>query len=217
MLQDRLQEKYGYFRFKHHYILNVLDSEILYELFSAIGEHRQITFTTRRRRITALPLKVYIGTQTGRQYLLAWSPASERFSFYRIDLIDNVKAGDAAKFPADIKCRTDEFCAHTWGVAGNNDTHLEHIEMTVLVGPREGYIAERLTREKRCGTVEQIDDTHWKFSADVYDTIEMMPWLRTFIGRVTDLQCTDQRVIDRFWKDHDAMLKMYGGDHNAVS
>ena len=216
-VQDRLQEKYGYFRFKHHYILNVLDSEILYELFSAIGEHRQITFTTRRRRITALPLKVYIGTQTGRQYLLAWSPASERFSFYRIDLIDNVKAGDAAKFPADIKCRTDEFCAHTWGVAGNNDTHLEHIEMTVLVGPGEDYIVERLTREKRCGTVEQIDDTHWKFSADVYDTIEMMPWLRTFIGRVTDLQCTDQRVIDRFWKDHDAMLKMYGGDHNAVS
>ena len=216
-VQDRLQEKYGYFRFKHHYILNALDSEILYELFSAIGEHRQITFTTRRRRITALPLKVYIGTQTGRQYLLAWSPASERFSFYRIDLIDNVKAGDAAQFPADIKCRTDEFCAHTWGVAGNNDTHLEHIEMTVLVGPRESYIAERLTREKRCGTVEQIDDTHWKFSADVYDTIEMMPWLRTFIGRVTDLQCTDQRVIDRFWKDHDAMLKMYGGDHNAVS
>ena len=36
-LQDRLPEKFRKFRFKHHYILNALDSEILYELFTAIG------------------------------------------------------------------------------------------------------------------------------------------------------------------------------------
>ena len=208
-LQDRLPEKFDKFRFKHHYILNALDSEILYDLFSAIGESRLITFTSRKQRTTALPLKVYIGTQTGRQYLLAWSPVKEGFFFHRADLIDSVKAGDIFPFPEAQKKRLDEFCSLAWGVTGNNHTRLEHIEMTVFVGPEEGHIVERLEREKRCGRVEKLDDSHWKFTADVYDAFEMLPWLRTFTGRVTDLQCTDKRVINRFWKDFHEMMQMY--------
>ena len=208
-LQDRLPEKFDKFRYKHHYILNALDSEILYDLFSAIGESRLITFTSRKQRTTALPLKVYIGTQTGRQYLLAWSPVKEGFFFHRADLIDSVKAGDIFPFPEAQKKRLDEFCSLAWGVTGNNHTRLEHIEMTVFVGPEEGHIVERLEREKRCGRVEKLDDSHWKFTADVYEAFEMLPWLRTFTGRVTDLQCTDKRVINRFWKDFHEMTQMY--------
>ena len=168
-----------------------------------------ITFTSRKQRTTALPLKVYIGTQTGRQYLLAWSPVKEGFFFHRADLIDSVKAGDIFPFPEAQKKRLDEFCSLAWGVTGNNHTRLEHIEMTVFVGPEEGHIVERLEREKRCGRVEKLDDSHWKFTADVYEAFEMLPWLRTFTGRVTDLQCTDKRVINRFWKDFHEMMQMY--------
>ena len=89
--------------------------------------------------------------------------------------------------------------------------------MTVFAGPEEGHIVERLEREKRCGAVEQTDDTHWRFSADVYDALEMLPWIRTFTGRITDLTCTDKRVTERFWKDLDEMLRMYGGEADAVS
>ncbi len=210
-VQNRMPEKFEGFRFKHHYILNALDSEILYVLFSAIGERRLITFTTRRQHVTALPLKVYIGTQTGRQYLLAWSPAGERFSFYRADLMDNVKTGEAYAIPPDLEGRLADFCSRSWGVTGNNFTRLDHIEMTVLAGPDERHIIDRLEREKRCGRVEQLDDTHWRFTAEVYEPLEMLPWLRTFTGRVTDLQCTDQRVIRRFWKDFDELTRMYGG------
>ena len=216
-LQDRIPKKFERFRFKHHYILNALDSEILYQLFSAIGERRLVTLTARRQQTTALPLKVYIGTQTGRQYLLAWSPASERFSFYRADLMDNVKAGDVFPFPPDLEGRLADFCSHCWGVARNNFTRLEHIEMTVFVDANEGYIIDRLKREKRCGTVEQVDDRHWRFTADIYEALELLPWLRTFTGRVTELQCTDQRVIARFWKDFDELAQMYGGGGDAVS
>ena len=216
-VQDRLPERFERFRFKHHYILNALDSETLYELFSAITGHKLISFTTRRQHKTVLPLKVYIGTQTGRQYLLAWSPTSERFSFYRADLMDNVKTGDIFEFPPDLEAHLADFCSHSWGVTGNNFTRLDHIEMTVLVGPDERHIIDRLEREKRCGTVEQLDDTHWRFTADVYEALEMLPWLRTFTGRITELQCTDQRVIARFWKDFDELTQMYGVESNAVS
>ena len=216
-LQDRLPEKCRYFRFKHHYILNALDSEVLYILFSAIGEHRLITFSTRRNSTTVLPMKVYIGTRTGRQYLLGWSPDTQRFSFFRADLIDHLKAGETFEYTADLTKRMDEFCSHSWGVSGNNFIRLEHIEMTVFAGPDDGHIVERLEREKRCGKVEQSDDTHWRFTADVYDTLEMLPWLRTFTGRITDLQCSNQSLISRFRKDFEEMEKMYGGESNAVS
>ena len=89
--------------------------------------------------------------------------------------------------------------------------------MTVSADPEEGHIVERLEREKRCGEVEQTDDTHWRFSADVYDALEMLPWIRTFTGRITDLTCTDKRVTERFRKDLDEMLRMYGGEADAVS
>ena len=208
-LQDRLPEKFRKFRFKHHYILNALDSEILYELFSAIGESRLITFTARKQRTTALPLKVYIGTQTGRQYLLAWSPVKERFFFFRADMIDSVKRGDIFPLSDVLKKHLEDFQSHAWGVTGNNNDRLEHIEMTVFAGPDEGHIVERLEREKRCGRVEKLDDRHWKFTADVHEAFEMLPWLRTFTGRITDLQCTDRRVIYRFWKDFNEMAQMY--------
>lgn len=208
-LQDRLPEKFRKFRFKHHYILNALDSEILYELFTAIGESRMITFTARKQRTTALPLKVYIGTQTGRQYLLAWSPVKERFFFFRADMIDSVKRGDIFPLSDALKKHLEDFQSHAWGVTGNNNARLEHIEMTVFAGPDEGHIVERLEREKRCGRVEKLDDRHWKFTADVHEAFEMLPWLRTFTGRITDLQCTDRRVIYRFWKDFGQLVQMY--------
>ena len=243
-VQDHMPERFQKFRFKHHYILNALDSETLYELFIAIGERKLITFTTGRQHVTALPLKVYIGTQTGRQYLLAWTPANDLFSFYRVDLIDNIKAGDVLARTGEVEQgidqidqlektdleksdlgeydfennnlektnlekRLNDFCSHVWGVTGNNHTRLTHIEMTVFAGPEEGHIVERLHREKRCGTVEQLDDTHWRFSADVYEAFEMLPWLRTFTGRITDLQCTDKQLTARFWKDFKDQAKMY--------
>ncbi|MDO5133597.1 MAG: WYL domain-containing protein [Eubacteriales bacterium] len=248
-IQDRLPEKIPFFRFKHHYILNALDSEVLYAIFPAIGEKRLLTFTWGHRimprrktspedaaraesrsvpprrktspedapraesprveMFSVLPLKLYIGTQSGRQYLLAWSPDTDRFSFYRVDLMDNVKAGALYEVPDGLDARLEDFCAHIWGVAGNSAAPPVHIEMTVCVGPEEGFIADRLEREKRCGSVEKLDDTHWRFSADVYDALEMLPWLRTFTGRVTDLKCTDRRVITRFWEDFDRLAEMY--------
>ena len=216
-LQQRFPDKFDKFRFKHHYILNALDSEILCGLLTAIGEKRSVTVTMRRNRMTVLPVKIYIGTQTGRQYLLAAALSGSRFAFLRVDLIDNIKKGDVCEYPAGLQKKLADFCSHVWGVSGNSRSRLEHIEMTVFAGPEDGHIADRLEREKRCGTVERLDDTHWRFTADVYDALEMIPWLRTFTGRVTDLKCTDQRVPDRFWKDIDELKRMYEEEPDAVS
>ena len=89
--------------------------------------------------------------------------------------------------------------------------------MILYIGDDEEFIVQRLKREKRCGEIEQIDDSHWRFSVDVLDALEMLPWLRTFTGRITQLQCTNKLVTERFWGDFSALAEMYGGNDSAVS
>ena len=222
-LQNRLPERFSAFRFKHHYILNALDSEVLCELLIAIGEKKTVSLTMKNRRETVLPLKLYIGTQSGRQYLFAWSTRNQKYSFFRTDLIDHVKIDPAKKEEGKVQ-KTEElihggdaFCSHVWGVSANQRGATDHLEMILYVGEGEEFILQRLQREMRCGAVDQLDDTHWKFSADVLDALEMLPWLRTFTGRITQLQCTNRLVTDRFWSDFSALMKMYGGEDSAVS
>lgn len=88
--------------------------------------------------------------------------------------------------------------------------------MTVRWGPGEEFILRRLEREKRHGRVEILDEYRCRFVADVYDAAEMLPWLRTFIGRIEDLQCSSPYVLDRFRQDLAQMNAMYGGDGDAV-
>lgn len=215
-IRDRIPDRFRKFRFKHHYILNALDSGIISSILPAISEKRLITFGSDKSNMTALPLKIYIGTQTGRQYVLVWNPANQRFSFHRIDLIDHVRAGERIDCPEDMDEGLKEFCSHIWGVNINNASKLDHIEMTVYAGEHEEFIVQRLKREKRCGTVTQTDDTHWRFSADVYYAAEMLPWLRTFTGRITELKCSDRFVEERFRDDFLELEKLYGGGGDAV-
>ncbi len=215
--QDRMEERFPHFRFKHHYILNALDSEMAAALFEAMGENRLVSFLSRGQRMTMYPLKLYFGTQTGRQYLLAWSPRHLRFSFHRVDLMDEVKAGEVYAAPDFLPEKQEAFCSHVWGITGHNYDTLTHVEMTIRILAGEEHVLRRLEREKRCGAVERVDETHWRFSADIYDALETLPWLRTFIGRITDLQCTDPEVTKRFWEDVQKMAALYQGDEHAVS
>ena len=214
--RDKLESRPSLFRFKHHYILNALDSEIMLALVEAIGQGRMAVLTMGRRKVTLVPVKLYISTQTGRQYVLAWMPGRKQFDFLRLDTIDAAKAGPPAGVPEDLEDRLRAFMGRVWGVARNHSERLYHLEMTVFADANEGHIPRRLEREKRCGRVEQLDETHWRFSAEVYDALELLPWVRTFIGRITELKCDDPRVTGRFYGDMAAMAGFYGGDGDAV-
>ena len=89
---------------------------------------------------------------------------------------------------------------------------LEHVEFTVRVEDGEEYIVGRLEREKRVGTVERIDPHTYRFSADVYDSGEMLPWIRTFICRIEKMNFSNRTVENRFKEDLREMYRIYGID-----
>lgn len=221
-LTDKLEKISDAFRFKHHYILHALDSDVLCELLRAIDEQCAVELTVKNLRSghdyrrTVCPLKIYISTQTGRQYLLGYRYRGGHMVFFRLDAIKKVTFGNVEADYANYLNDQKQFDRHLWGVSTGQDHNLDHIEMTVRYDPGEEFILRRLQREKRHGSLEILDAHTCKFIADVYDASEMLPWIRTFIGRIVDLKCSNQFVVELFYEDLMRMNDLYGGDGNAV-
>lgn len=211
-------EKETAFRFKHHYILHSLDSRILCALTDAMTRRRGVELTVATRggeqyTDRVMPLKIYVSTQGGRRYLLGYRYAAGRPSFYRLDRILSVKEGDEDL--QDYGALVGEVRQHLWGVSFS--AAVQTLEMDVRVEEGEQFIADRLYREKRCGTVYPINENTYRFTAAVYDPAEMLPWLRTFIGRIVRLECSDPAVTERFYGDLAALAQMYGEGSDALS
>lgn len=223
-LLDRLPDAPEYFRFKHHYILHAMESEILFQLLEAISEHTRAevsVYNSRRGRPsnqTVTPLKIYISTQGGRRYLMAYTHYSHRIKLYRLDSIKTVRPlGKDEEYETRLP-KADAFEKHLWGVSPGETRTLDHLEVTVYAANNEPHIVARLEREKRCGTLESLGDNLYRFSADIYDATELLPWLRTFIGRIRDFKCSNAYTRDTFLADLKAMERMYsGGETDAIS
>lgn len=210
------------FSFKHHYITNALDAEILYDLFNAMNEKTEVKLTiigkksNRFYEKTIVPLRIFIGVQSGRQYLLGYQRNIKRITSFRLDYIFSVEKITVADDYIELCKILERMQKNMWGVSTEGQGgRTEHIEFTIKYNKGEEYIYQRLEREKRCGTVEKTDDYSCRFSADVFDTNEMMPWLRTFICRITEIHFSNKTLEKRFKADIEEMYKLYGLDGGA--
>ena len=212
------------FGFKHHYILHALDGEILLSALEAIDAHYRVRLTNVSLRTgqphehLAYPLRIYVSAQNGRQYLLCWHYDLRRMQFFRMDAITKIELAEPEPEPDRFDDSYARFRKNLWGVSGGRDHTMDHVEMDVWVEDDEWYIPQRLERERRYGHVEQIDEHIWRFTADIYDSSEMLPWLRTFIGRIARLEFSNPMVRRRWRDDLRAMARTYGegGDDDAV-
>lgn len=216
-LLDQCKGPRGHFGFKHHYITAAMDSDVLCLLFDAMGRKCEVAVTNLARHssgprtVHLVPLRVFISVQNGRQHLLAYQSEFQQIKSFRIDYLSDVKIGKMCSCFDELRAKLDHSMQYMWGVNCRRDEkRLEHVAFTVRVGAGEEHILRRLQREKRMGSVEKVDDTHYRFSADVYDTGELIPWIRTFTGRITQLRFSNRTVENRFKKDLEAMYEMYG-------
>ena len=217
-LLDKIDAHDEHFAFKHHYITGAMDSEIICLLFIAMSEKRSITMETINRhkdRISenhVIPLRIMISAQSGRQYLMAYTPRFKRVTSFRTDNIVSVKLDEVSDRFDEFREKLDGMLPHIWGVSTQNTSgeRMEHVEFTVKYADNETHIHKRLEREKRCGTVEKIDDHTSRFSADVFDASELVPWIRTFICRITEYSFSNKALEDQFRNDIEEMYQLYG-------
>lgn len=215
-LLDKLPEERVKFAFKHKYIAQALDDEILYTLLEGMHEKRAVTFAYRspkkREEILHLgtPLCIYISAQNGRRYaMVAVNGNIKNLHSYRLDYIKKVTLGRVDEKFDELRAELSVIQKNVWGVNYFPDKKLSHVEFTVNIGEGEEYIFERLNREKRCGTVERIDGQTARFYVDVCDTSELIPWVRSFIGRITRLDFSDRTAENMLKADFAECLARY--------
>ena len=217
-LLDKEDSHTDHFAFKHHYITSAMDSEVICSLLSAMAEKKAVTLQVAHRRgdptteSQVIPLRLRISVQSGRQYLLARDSGQDRITSYRTDSVLSVKTEGVCRQYDQYRRQLEQMLPHLWGISmpASADQPLEHITFTVEYADDEAHIPGRLEREKRCGSVEQLGKNSSRFSADVYDAMELLPWVRTFICRISCFECSNREVETRFREDLLRMYRMYG-------
>ena len=204
-----------YLTFKNHYIMNAYDAEITELILQGIHEKRLLEITSFSRgdagvkHQTVIPYKLYVSTQGGRNYLFCMDADNLRPYSLRVDYIQKGKAGEVCADYDRLLKVCERAGEHMWGVSCAKYRRYEHIEMDIFVGKDEAFIVRRLEREKRCGTVSKVDEETYRFSADLLDAYEMMPWIRTFFGRIKAIRCDNEDVKNQLKIDMVKMLKQY--------
>lgn len=226
-LPKEAQQEGEIFQYKHHYITSTIESDFVEQVFQAIRDHCYLTIEQKRSEDDrtfpneVIPLMIYQSTQGGRMYLMAYRPRGKYFLALRFDYIVGMETGGVYEGFEQKRAEFEELRNHIWGVAlkqnkKHNDTTTVHVTFRITFSEEEKFIYQRLLREKRSGTVTLLDDNNAQFDVDVYDPQEIIPWVRTFICRITFFDCTDKYIVRRFYGDIRKMNRMYLGEEEDV-
>lgn len=217
-LLDCMDEENDVFRIKHSFFVFTLDDEVLLKIFHAINNKQQVELNIKsvknktERKERMVPLKIYVSSRSGRRYVCGFLERTKRFYCERLDGIYEVKElGEFSDFDKMLEALNRNE-PNAWGVSFNNNgtAHIVKLSMTIKVEePHEHYIVERIEREKRGGKLSKTADGLYLYEALVFDANEMVPWLRTFIGRIVDLKCSEKSIEYRFKRDLDYMYELY--------
>ena len=214
---DNLQKENTVFRLKHDFLVHTLEDEILLELLRAMRERKEIQLENK-------------SAKTGRRYVIVHQTKSKRFSSFRLDYLLSVtrleSGGDdgEARYEQHKK-DLEKNLSKTWGVSfgdgrkkespplrrpAERTARMESISFTLsLDEEREAHIIGRLEREGRGGTITRLDHGVWSYTRECFDCNEMMPWVKTFTGRILSFSCSNSMIEKKFFRDMDRMAKMY--------
>ncbi len=204
------------FLFKHYYTVHTLEDGILLDILSAIRNNQVIEFVNLSEDKTytsiynCIPLKIFVSATTGRRYLCCYKPISNRFFNYRLDHIKSIKALDFCEDSSSLKEKLDKNIDKVWGVGFGGRRRFEIITIKLYINEKtEQFIIERINREGRGGTLTRLEENIFIFTIELFDTNDISPWIKTFIGRIIQLEGTNEHVVNRFYNDIKRMRELY--------
>ena len=215
---DFWNEGNKYFRFRSDYLVHTLEDEILLSILNAIEQKRRILITVKsikRRRtniVLVTPLKILTSTQTGRRYVCVRHHKSHRLTSVRLDSIQNVELLEPDSYYDIYMDSFQDMFPYVWGVSFGSfqNQKMETISMEIQFDEKEeDFILNRLEREGRGGTLKRLKPGVYEYTRSCLDTAELLPWAKSFIGRVRSFHCSNPAVEKRFWEDIHMMKTYY--------
>lgn len=215
--QEYLEEnKDDIFVFKHNYINHALDADVLCVALNAAKESRKVEFDYDTRsqredqyRFSVFPIKVYSSVSEGRQYLFSYNYNNNHYTFFRLDKIHNMKVGEKDEMADNHRAFFEENRKKMWGSSLNNEWKTEHVEFVLSIPVSEGFVLSRLNREKRNCDVRKIEEEKYLVSVDVVDPRAMVPWIRTFYGRLESFSSSDENITKEIQEDIKSLKEYY--------
>lgn len=203
------------FSFRDRYVSQTLDSIVLYDLLEAIREKKLVRAYAEKtdpymQPVRLLqPVAILSDMQLGRQFLFGWDPSAQKYASLRLDIIRRVAQTDAPLWDEAADQGGQDMLSHVWSSrVWNEDIH--HLQAFISYDPQEEpYIRTRVYRECRNAIVEEIQPGFLRVVADVYDPMELMPWLLSFTGRIEKLLSPDSKAQARFCEHVESMLRRY--------
>ena len=208
------------FRIKHNFFVHTLEDEVLLTLLQAMHEERTVRLLVKNtrseffREVEGVPLNILVSTRTGRRFLCLYRPKKRRFSTARLDAVKKAELKETFPDFHKIRENLEKNKELAWGVSFQNDSgsRLEHVRLTLQIDEAgEQYLLNRLQREGKNGHITRIAPNTFVYETDVFDANEMLPWIRTFTGRILSLESDCKRLTQLFRRDLSAMYRMYFG------
>ena len=213
---DQENQSNEWFQFKHHFIVHTLEDGVLADVLTAIRQQRRISFENRSTRSGSLslqqgvPLKIFVSTQTGRRYVCLYLEERRRFTNFRLDSMAGVKLLEpygAYERKQELLARNLSRC---WGVSFGGVSRIEEIYIKLHIDEKkEAHILQRLYREGRGGEILPVRENEYLYSGLFFDTNEMLSWVKTFTGRIIDIQGSNSFAINKLTRDFEKMYEMY--------
>lgn len=215
---DFWNETNTYFRFRSDYLIHTLEDEILLPILGAIEGKQKILLTvksTKTRRtdtLTVSPLKILTSTHTGRRYVCVRQERPCRLTSIRLDSVQNVQV---LQTDEDWDTHMEDLQAalpYMWGVSfgGAGKQEPERVSMEIELDEiEEEFILTRLSREGRGGALKRLEPGVYEYSRLCLDSTELLPWVKSFTGRIRSFHCTNAAVEKRFWDDMEMTENYY--------
>ena len=201
------------FNFKHHFIYNTLDSEAMYTIFSAINEKRFITIKRKENIIRVTPIQVRYSARDGRSYLVYYTnyPKYRGFNVENFENIFSVKKTEKCTYFDSLIKKYDSIKNNLWGKSIQIDKNkTEHVDFSIQYTEDEFYILERLKREAFSGRIKSdINTNNATFSFEIFDSKELIPWIRSYFGRITQFNFENETLQQQLTDEIKKMYAMY--------
>lgn len=213
---DNEEEKNDLFRFKHHFVMHTLEDKVLFNILNAMKQKKEITFKFQSSKsqnassISGIPLKIFISTQTGRRYITIYSKKNQRFVNHRLDSIKSIKLLEKCSEYDSLKQNLEKNLDKCWGVSFGNNFRCKIFKAKLYINEdKELYIINRIKKEGRGGTLEKLEKNTFLYSKEIFDSNEIMSWIKSFTGRIISIESGNSFVDARFYDDMEKLKEFY--------
>ncbi|URZ05480.1 WYL domain-containing protein [Clostridium felsineum] len=205
-----------YFQYKGLYFHPVIEEDILWKILRAIHRKRYIKLeyrsgkgTNKTSKEQLKPYKIRYDSSCGRFYLVAFLDNNSCVTL-RLDRIAEIKISKEVYKDNNFKKLYDKQFKYSWSSVNLSGGKVkEEIKLEIKIDEtREKYIIEKIKSEVPNGKITKIEEGIYHLDMIVNDSIEMVPWIRGYLGYIKVIKGRD--IINKLTEDWKEMLYSYG-------